>query len=178
LCPGFHSKIRFDFNGNNGTSGTYTALDTCLTSVQNDSIIILYRKNAADDWKEVDKYTKQKLGLKQGFFICDTLRFGEYAFANKQGGGSVGISEISTSAGVLKVFPNPASSQVNLKLDNIILNGSEYVEIKNIEGKVIYTARLNAKEQVVDCTAFAKGTYLISVFRDKKVLDATKLILQ
>jgi aminopeptidase N len=178
LCPGFHSKIRFDFNGNNGTSGTYTALDTCLTSIQNDSIIILYRKNAADDWKEVDKYTKQKLGLKQGFFICDTLRFGEYAFANKQGGGSVGISEISTSAGVLKVFPNPASSQVNLKLDNTILNGSEYVEIKNIEGKVIYTARLNAKELVVDCTAFAKGTYIVSVFRDKKVLDATKLILQ
>jgi hypothetical protein len=28
-------------------------LDTCLTVVNGDSIILLYRKNAGDDWKEV-----------------------------------------------------------------------------------------------------------------------------
>lgn len=178
LSPGFLAKLRFDFNGTWGTSGLHTALDTCLTSVQNDSIIVLYRKNAADDWKEVDKYTKTKLGIKNGVFWIDTLRLGEYAFANKQGSGTVSVKSEGKSVSSLKLYPNPASQSVNLKLENVTLNGNEIIEVKNIEGKTIYTGPLHSPETTIDCSAFAKGTYIITISRNRKTVAREKLVIQ
>lgn len=179
LTPGFHAKLHLNFDGTNTTSGSFGQLDTCLTSVQNDSIIVLYRKDRADDWKLVDKYTKYKTGTKMGKFIIDTLRLGEYVFANKNGvNPGIGIKENVKSTSQLKLFPNPASHHVTVRLENYNLQGSEQIEIINVEGKLIYTGSLNSQETKIDCSGFAKGNYNVSVLRNKKVIAREKLILQ
>jgi hypothetical protein len=149
-----------------------------LTSVQNDSIIILYRKNAADDWKEVDKYTKIKLGTKAGQFTVDTLRFGEYAFANKQGGTVLEIKSESVANPSVKLYPNPASHAVTIKLNNIQITGAETIEIKNIEGKTVANLPVTTNDFTLDCSTYAKGTYIAGVYRAKKLLVSSKLIIQ
>ena len=177
LSSGFVSKFHLNFDGNMVTSGTYGALDTCLTKVQNDSIVVLYRRNPADDWKLVDKYTKFKSGFFAGKFIIDTLRLGEYAFANKNGG-VTGVKAQEKNSNTLKVYPNPASSNVTLRLENFIISGGETVEIKNIEGKIIFNGSITSNETQIDCAAFAKGNYLVTVYKNKKIIANQKLVLQ
>lgn len=178
LSPGFVSKLHLNFDGNMTTSGSYGALDTCLTKTQNDSIVVLYRRNTADDWKLVDKYTKFKTGVTAGKFIIDTLRLGEYAFANKNGSGSVGIRTAEKAVTSLKVFPNPATNNVTLKVENYNLTGGETVEIKNMEGKIIYSGNVSGAETIIDCSAFAKGNYIVGMYRSKKLITTQKLVLQ
>ena len=50
------------------------------TIYNGDSLILLYRKNAADDWREVKNYVKFKISSKTGFVTADTLKFGEIDF--------------------------------------------------------------------------------------------------
>ena len=178
LSSGFVSKFHLNFDGNLVNSGTYGSLDTCLTKLQNDSIVVLYRKNTADDWKLVDKYTKFKIGLYAGKFIIDTLRLGEYAFANKNGASSIGIKEKEKTNPKLKVYPNPASNHITIRIENYSIAGGEAVEIKSIEGKLIYTGQINGVETQIDCASFAKGNYLVSVYRNKKMIANQKLVLQ
>lgn len=178
LSPGFVSKLHLNFDGNMTTSGNYGALDTCLTKVQNDSIVVLYRKNAADDWKLVDKYTKYKTGVTAGKFIIDTLRLGEYAFANKNGSAFTGVKTTEKTVANLKVYPNPASQMVIIKMENYNLTGAEMVELKNMEGKVVYSAALTSAETVIDCSAFAKGNYIVGINKGRKAIVSQKLILQ
>jgi len=179
LTPGFHAKLHLNFDGTNTTSGSFGQLDTCLTSVQNDSIIVLYRKNRADDWKLVDKYTKYKTGTKMGKFIIDTLRLGEYVFANKNGiNPGIGIQESVKGKSNLKLFPNPAGQQVTVRLENYTMQGSELIEIISTEGKLVFSSSLNTQETKIDCSAFSKGNYIVSISRNKKVIAREKLILQ
>lgn len=179
LTPGFHAKLHLNFDGTNTTSGSFGQLDTCLTSVQNDSIIVLYRKNRADDWKLVDKYTKYKTGTKMGKFIIDTLRLGEYVFANKNGiNPGIGIQESVKGKSSLKLFPNPAGQQVTLRLENYTMQGSELIEVISTDGKLVFSSSLNSQETKIDCSAFSKGNYVVSISRDKKVIAREKLILQ
>src|SRR5262249_1661801 len=56
LSPGFLSKAQFNYDGTPvpaipNTSGNYTYMDTCLASSGSDSLFLLYRRDAADDWR-------------------------------------------------------------------------------------------------------------------------------
>lgn len=187
LSPGFLSKIRFNFDGNpvpTGTNipsgGAYAYLDTCLTSANGDSITILYRRNTADDWREVTKFTKFKVpGLgRSGYFTVDTLKLGEYCFANKKGANLIGIKTMTEKKIKLKVFPNPASNNVTLALEEYNLNGKEILEIRNVEGKLIHSQNVRSNSTVLDCSTFAKGTYFANIISNGKIISKEKIILQ
>jgi hypothetical protein len=79
LTPGFKASVKFYFDGRktiSHTPGSSNYLDTCLTQFTADSLILLYRKNTADDWREVTSYTKAKFGANAvyGYVIADTMR--------------------------------------------------------------------------------------------------------
>ncbi len=183
MSPGFLSKMQIHYDGNPVptatavSSGPYAYLDTCLASVNGDSLILVYRKNAADDWRVVSKYTKFVTGLRTGIITVDTVKFGEYAFANKQGS-ALAVKSYEKPESILKVFPNPASNSVTFKLENYNLSGTETIEIRNIEGKIIYSQVLKNKETVWDCGTLAKGTYFATVLKQGKIVSKEKLILQ
>ena len=106
------------------------------------------------------------------------MRLGEYAFANKNGASSVGIKALEKTIANLKVYPNPATNNVTVKIENYNFIGGETVEIKSIEGKVIYAGTLNGIETTIDCSAFAKGNYLVGIHKNKKIIATQKLVLQ
>jgi hypothetical protein len=178
LTTGFLAKLHLNFDGTNGTSGTYTALDTCLTSVQNDSLIVLYRKNAADDWTLVNGYTKYKFGIKAGKVIIDTMKLGEYVFANKNGGVPTFVKQETKKEHGLKLFPNPATNQVTIQMNQQSLTGNETYQVKNIEGKLVGSGSVSSAEFSLDCSSYAKGTYFVTIYANKKLCAREKLIIQ
>jgi hypothetical protein len=106
------------------------------------------------------------------------LKLGEYVFANRMG---IALSVNSQSAkekAAIRLYPNPSSGEVTLRLINLEVSGGEIVEIKNIEGKTVKQFTLASEEQNLNCTGLAAGTYVVTVNKDKKVIAKEKLIIQ
>jgi aminopeptidase N len=184
LSPGFLAKAQFNYDGTPvpavpSTGGAYTYMDTCLASTGSDSLFLLYRRNAADDWREVYSYTKVKYpGGKQGRFVIDTLKLGEYTFANRMGIALGMNSQSVKEKAAIKLYPNPSSGEVTLRLINLEISGAETVEIKNTEGKTVKQFTLTGEEQNLNCSGLASGTYLVTVSKHKKVIAKEKLVIQ
>ncbi len=186
LSAGFLAKLKLNFDGipvPTGTTvvgtGTYSYLDTCLTSINGDSIAVMYRKNAGDDWREL-KTTRFPAAGKTGILTVDTFKLGEYCFANKMGPNPnmIGIKPVAEKNVKLKIFPNPASNSITVALEDYNLNGKEILEIRNIEGKIIHSQNIKTNSITIDCSHFAKGTYFASLFSGGKIISKEKIILQ
>lgn len=173
LSPGFVSQLRLNYDGNKIASGN-SYLDTCLTQINGDSIIILYRKNAADDWKEVQHYTKFKISTRAGFVTVDTLKFGEYAFANGKSSVLIGMKESAKLAKAeMNVFPNPASSILNVRISNYKLSSSAHFEIIDMQGKLVKQVEKLFNDNSLSISDLAKGQYFINLL-DKNRSIATQ----
>ncbi|MES2764114.1 MAG: M1 family aminopeptidase [Bacteroidota bacterium] len=176
LSSGFVGKIKFNYDGNKTMSGN-SYLDTCLTVINGDSIILLYRKNAGDDWKEVNSYIKFKLGPKLGFCTADTLKFGEYVFAN-------GHSNILTSAKdqkqsvELNVFPNPASGMITVNIENYKVKNNFHFVIYDMQGKRIKQIEKISQSTDIDISELPKGSYIINMIDNDKILSNKTFIVE
>jgi len=74
--------------------------------------------------------------------------------------GTVGLKEMSLNSIELKLFPNPAQTQVNLICSVII----KEVEMFDLLGKQIASIQgLNLKEQSISVSQLAKGVYFVKV---------------
>lgn len=101
-----------------------------------------------------------------GDSLGSVLKIDDLAFT----GGNVGIDEFSALS--MDVYPNPANDYVMVKSEN------EYdVEILDISGKVVYSAKNNSGVKTINTSEFKKGAYFIRI----NSLDKTKtqkLIIQ
>jgi Peptidase family M1 domain/Secretion system C-terminal sorting domain/Peptidase M1 N-terminal domain len=171
MTSGFASKIRFNYDGNKNTSGN-SYMDTCLTTINGDSIILLYRKNAADDWKEVRNYTKFKLSSKTGFFTTDSFKLGEYVFANGKSSVLVGLNEKKNLNTQLELYPNPATSELTVLLANYKINPAMSIEIVDMQGKLIKRISNLSNENTININDLSKATYVLSIVdKDKHVIS-------
>jgi hypothetical protein len=135
---GFHATALFKYNRTTSTSSGY--LDNLLlpTAASVDSLVLLYRRNAADDWRRVH-FTKQGAST-AGNIKIDTLKPGEYTFA-------VGIPQASAvpqyekqGRGMLEVFPNPSNNSFTFSFNQeeaayIRIYDSSSREVDNIKLK-------------------------------------------
>lgn len=177
LTTGFVSKLRLSYDGNKNPSG-FSYLDTCLTTLNGDSMILLYRRNAADDWKEVKHYTKFKSSSKAGFFTADTLKLGEYCFANGKSAVLIGIDDKAKPAIELVVYPNPAQQFITVSVPEFKITPQQYFEIIDIEGKtVINNIYRLTDETKIDISQLAKGKYLINFVSKNKILKTESFIV-
>lgn len=172
MTSGFVGKLRLFYDGVKNPNGN-SYLDTCLTAINGDSIILLYRKNAADDWHEVAGYTKQILSAKSGFITTDTFKLGEYVFANGTSGVLTGLKEKPYGKVAMELFPNPASDELSISLSNYKLNASCTVDITDMQGKLVKRIDKVTETTKVLVTDLSKGTYLAS-FKDKNKIVITK----
>jgi hypothetical protein len=86
-------------------------LDNTLITSSSDTIIILYRKGAMEDWQEIgfDKIGPWNIGN----IIVSDLKAGEYTLAVKESG--VGISEPGhPGKTTLDIYPNPSSESFTI----------------------------------------------------------------
>jgi hypothetical protein len=177
LSAGFLSKLRLNYDGTKTTTGG-SYIDTCLTIINGDSIILLYRKNAADDWKEVENYTKFKISTKTGYFTVDTLKFGEYVFANGRSNVLIGLEKKSEKNNYLHIYPNPATQLLNVKIDNFNHSLISMIEIYDSEGKLIKQIKNIEADNSIDVSSFSKGSFILSLKNKKGELESKVFVIE
>lgn len=178
----FKSNAKFSYDGRVGVLNGNAYLDHQLNITNEDSLILLYRKSAADKWEEYPFYTKNTLSSKTdkfGNMVIDTLIMGEYCL----GMGTsvkVGLNETKVKeTNSYSIFPNPADNTIEIKLLK-----KHHKEINRI---CIYSAN-GAKVLVVekgqlgdplliDISTLPQGTYISSIeLRNGKSLNKSFII--
>jgi aminopeptidase N len=176
LSNGFVAKLRFNFDGGKVKSGN-SYLDTSLIIVNSDSLILLYRKNASDDWKEVSHYTKMTFGAKVGNFTVDTLKFGEYVFANGHSNILTSVKNKQSQLVELNLYPNPSSTILNVAIVNYKLTANSSIDIYDMQGKVVKHLSTINPENTISIEDLAPGQYILNlVDKSKKVAAKTFVV--
>ena len=176
LSNGFVAKLRFNFDGGKVKSGN-SYLDTSLIIVNSDSLILLYRKNASDDWKEVSHYTKMTFGAKVGNFTVDTLKFGEYVFANGHSNILTSVKNKQSQVVELNLYPNPSSTILNVAIENYKLTANSSIDIYDMQGKVVKHLSTINPENTISIEDLAPGQYILNlVDKSKKVAAKTFVV--
>ena len=176
LSNGFVAKLRFNFDGGKVKSGN-SYLDTSLIIVNSDSLILLYRKNAGHDWKEVSHYTKMTFGAKVGNFTVDTLKFGEYVFANGHSNILTSVKNKQSQLVELNLYPNPSSTILNVAIENYKLTANSSIDIYDMQGKVVKHLSTINPENTISIEDLAPGQYILNlVDKSKKVAAKTFVV--
>ena len=176
LSNGFVAKLRFNFDGGKVKSGN-SYLDTSLIIVNSDSLILLYRKNAGHDWKEVSHYTKMTFGAKVGNFTVDTLKFGEYVFANGHSNILTSVKNKQSQVVELNLYPNPSSTILNVAIVNYKLSANSSIDIYDMQGKVVKHLSTINPENTISIEDLAPSQYILNlVDKSKKVAAKTFVV--
>lgn len=156
----FSATARILFNGNLTNGGH---LDIELLSLNEDSLRLLYRKNASEDWREFDYYTKNMLGIstnKFGYCDIDSLIPGEYTFANTKYNAS-STNEIGNTI-FLNAFPNPANDELILEMIGLTPDNGTRLMVHDITGKLITTLPFKGTTRI-STSSWPPGLYSIEL---------------
>jgi len=98
----------------------------------------------------------------------DSLRYrvslGEIIVPNDR----FGMEENKSSEGQIRIFPNPANNRINIKLEDFINPGCEYI-INDIFGRIATNGKLVSASSTLDISFLKSGFYVISVISDKSL---------
>lgn len=171
----FKSSATIEYK--NASSNAY--LDADLVSKTEDSLILVYRKNPKDDWREFPYYTKQKLSANdgQGFIKIDSLWLGEYAFAN----GSlptVATHNINKTLKKIAVYPNPSKDFLNLKSD--FKTGNYKINVYSLDGKLEQSTNVtisNDQESlIIPVEGLSHGIHALNITQHNLILASATFI--
>ena len=149
------------------------SLDDSLIFSENDSIIMLYRKDASDDWHEIPQ---TRVGLWSiGNIWVDNLQPGEYTLAvwDKQ---LVAIPQNKSKSEKIKIYPNPSNGKLNFKFPK---KGNYSVLLFDEMGKHLSQFQINARKGSWDWkdNNIQSGVVFVYVSENGKVLTTKKVIL-
>ena len=178
LPSAFKAKATINYDGRTTAfSGNYW-LDNNLINASEDSLVLMYRKNAGDEWSVYPYYSKNVLSNyndKHGLIYIDTLKLGEYAFAMKDY--TMGIHDQSNNTRVpeIKVFPNPTKDLLVIDMEASLhkLSSNSILIITDTSGKIVCKKVLDPHQNIfnVNTSAFSSGLYNISI-KEKDILVA------
>lgn len=169
LPENFEARGRFFYSKPN-------YLDTELITSQQDSVVILYRKDKTKNWQEI-AFTKEGIWMVGNIYV-ENIQPGEYALAvwDTQ---YTGTNELnSSSLDELNIYPNPASRRVNIEYD---FPSGSLIEIISSSGKIMDTLEFNSKDRIIsiNTSRYSTGTYIVLLSNSKKEYVAQgSLIIQ
>ncbi|MBK9270000.1 MAG: hypothetical protein IPM48_00235 [Saprospiraceae bacterium] len=143
---------RIEFNGNSG------GLDENLGIVSEDSVILAYRKNWTEPWRQYSNYLLQKLtpNDKRGFIRIDRLIPGEYAIAY----GHNSLVHTKDDARIqCSIYPNPTISQLNIDLPDS--HPVKSIKLYSPKGQLVMETCLesNILQKQLDVSRLECGSY-------------------
>jgi len=161
-------EASFFYNGKHDSD-----LDYLLTNRTEDSIQIVYRKDASDDWTLFENFKKQKFSPKdgKGNIKIHGVKAGQYCFANVAL--ATKTSEIS---GLNNIYPNPASDFINIANDE---NKIEEISLFNIFGNTIYMDNsIGAGDIRINVKSYIPGIYFVKTKDLEGKIKINKLMLE
>jgi hypothetical protein len=181
--------ITYDGRALTGSGGGYLDDQLLTKTNQEDSIVLMYRKNASDDWNLFPYCTKTKGNItdKYGILKIDSLLLGEYtiAFAYKLG---AGITENVVKNSIL-VYPNPFSESTTIKIASIRfasgnlpfsgyqVSGIKIYDVLGKEVKAIITR--NSDSFVIHRGSLLNGIYFLKIqSADATIIATGKIVIQ
>lgn len=155
---------------------TYSkSADNDLIFTENDSATLMYRANANEPWHEIKYTLNPQSNWRMGQFIVEDLASGEYCIAvwDKE---HIGVAEAMESRH-MKVYPNPAESQINIQLKNLC--GGQIV-ICDSQGKTVKQVAFEQSDRMSIATdGLSKGLYFVKhLDGNGTVLEAETLIVR
>lgn len=165
FSEGFQATGKFFYATNN-------YLDNTLITSSSDTVIILYRRGALEDWQEIEF---EKVGpWNIGYIVVNDLQAGEYTLAVKEAG--VGSSELLLPGkNMLEIYPNPSSGNFT------IISGSDTggeIRIYSEKGALVKAIRVTAGlEQITWAPeGLAAGSYLVAFYREGQPVPETRKV--
>jgi len=185
LPSNFKAKATLNYDGRtNGTSGYYW-LDNYLLNngATEDSLVLMYRKNTAADWKIYPYYTKNvqsSVTDKKGIITIDSVQLGEYALAVSDFVSGVESEFVSSEIKQINVFPNPANENLTIDLSNLNSLKTNYtIFITDIMGKIVYQSAIESSKNKMELftSKYKNGMYFIMITDKQKLIAKNKFIV-
>lgn len=106
---------------------------------------------------------------------------GVFNFQNCSGGGIVNpilpdIAIARPTEKSIRIFPNPASKYIYVQVAGY--NEPTTVQLYNMSGVLVYTARITNTSHTIITSNFAKGVYHLKLTNKQGVIDSRKIIVQ
>lgn len=172
LPQGFYAKGRFQYiMSTNPYSG---GLDNDLLVNSIDSVVVVYRKNRSSDWQIIP--STRSGSAYTGYFIIDTLKTGEYAFAiwNWAAWNSLPYSNTNSN---LKIYPNPNRGVFYIN-DNFSKN--TLIEVYDLKGVLHYSSIIptDTNQVEVNMTKSPDNIYILKIKKPNEKTQFSKLVIQ
>jgi len=166
-----------------GTSGGNYYLDHQLITATNqeDSIVLMYRKDAADEWNWFPYYTKTMGNLtdKTGTIKIDSLLPGEYtiAFAYLLNNA---VAENENETSVL-VYPNPFSTSATLEINFPLIKGAKgdaVFVMYDVYGREMMRLPITCYRLPITRGNLASGFYFYKLQSNDEMIGSGKIIIE
>lgn len=162
---------RVDYNGSNASS-----LDYDILKSGEDSVILVYRKNFSEEWREYKPSSKLKVSPNdlKGFIRLDEMIPGEYALAY---GYSAAVNVQDIPNYVCQVYPNPANDYIQCTIDHADVHA---FQLYNAKGNVIRESVLDHDgcELKIDICELSSGQYwLLLLGKNKQLLSEKSFVV-
>jgi aminopeptidase N len=165
------------YSGLKSTAPDYGFLDANLIRSTEDSLVLLYRPNARSAWSEAQDYTKNMGSLfdKRGTIDISNLRKGQYCLSMYDA--SLLQASNLDKRPAFKLFPNPASQEINVELSS---PKEGVLEITNMQGQVIHSYPMNGSQlkHKIDISFLASGVYLVGISIQNQAYDVRRFVIE
>jgi len=88
--------------------------------------------------------------------------------------GYTNVAELNIDNG-FKIYPNPSSSILNIKLPLEILGNCEY-KVLDAKGAIISSGVINSELSIIDMTSFSDGSYVLTIRNKKKIITGSFIL--
>jgi hypothetical protein len=141
-----------------------------------DSLLLLYRKDASDDWK-VTEFIRSG-SLTKGYIICDTLKKGEYTFAVGKPL-AVGVEDYvsSNEKSSMDVYPNPSGNFFNIYVDH---DKETVLYVYETSGNLVDSINIPPQKEKIKWRPGKKnipcGTYFLQLQDGSEIVARQKIL--
>ena len=188
----FNTNAKFLFDGTLSTTTGF--LDNEFIDVSEDSLVLMFRENASQDWILVDSFVLSTQGSttnKKGFISVFNLEKGDYVLAKKDLSKAqdlatkpecvyTSIDNLESLEKVINIYPVPSKNYLNIEFLTTDL-GIKQLKVFNILGKEIKKFEINQSEKLktISTIDWPKGAYIIS-FRNEtnKNIFSKKIVVK
>ncbi|TNE27719.1 MAG: T9SS type A sorting domain-containing protein [Bacteroidetes bacterium] len=130
----FDAGLRLFYDGRIANGG----MDDDLVSVTEDSLVLLYRFDASEEWTLYPHFTKNTMGSASdqfGQINLTKILPGDYVLANASA--DIGLKESGMGIPPLRVYPNPNHGTLKIEL-LAEASGSTPLQIVDVSGKSVF----------------------------------------